>query len=712
MESIKIKLVEKRLKLVDGVDYVNGFNPYLHQYQTLEAFKEVYESKRSLAIFNYTSTGGGKTLASFAPALLYKQKAIGVYSTNELIKDQWSALEKFVDDSTRLCQLDSLTISQWKEDFSEFGYSIEMLKPLFESWSDIVLTNPDILYLIMFGLYRNKNYSAEAVFREIISKYPIIIFDEFHLYDIKQIANIAWMIGMIDRLELDIPHFFVFSSATPNSLFLEQLDRIGMDYLEIPHDDENIKYKGERIVMEGLDLELIPADLEQWKALEAVEDNLNLIDNYLKEYPDARGVFILDSVGDACQLADRLTARYDIEVGEVHGYKDKFKRREGLSKKFTVGTSTIEVGIDFKDDMHKDFMVFEAKSASQFMQRLGRLGRGGRREDEISTPNYVVAIVPVYVYNYFKGNLGYYLELNREELAQELERIYHSNEDFKPYLDKYAPIEAYYARNWILSQNADDTYSQERRRTKDLMMDLYSCGNLQVVQGNYNKLKKDKTLGGLLTFRGGGLDLTGIDDRPQINLDTAIIDNREIVKGNFPAKVYNLLWILKKCNFRLISRSSFMDELELYQGDFPEEIKVFKKSLEKRKLDFFVKVDAFREENRNIIFTLPDNQYWRRDKISNLGDLELKVEKGDKPEKLAYINEILEEKRAVAYITKGNSWGFSKANSLPPMFQVYPLKFISSGGIIRRGDYVIAFDSNAFLLDSLKEEEEGELLFV
>src|SRR5258708_3792337 len=63
-----------------------------------------------------------------------------------------------------------------------------------------VLTNPDVLYLAMYDLYGqmfstfHKSF-GERVFQHMLGNYPVIAFDEFHLYSANQIANADFIMG-------------------------------------------------------------------------------------------------------------------------------------------------------------------------------------------------------------------------------------------------------------------------------------------------------------------------------------------------------------------------------------------------------------------------------------------------------------------------------------------------------------------------------------
>ncbi len=711
MSEVKIDLQSKALKRLDK-KFVQDFNPYPHQHQTLQVFEEIMETEKSMALFNYTSTGGGKTLASFAPSLIHNVPAIGVYSTNELIADQKHALDDFIDSQTELHRIDGSTLSNLKEDFPQFKYNIELLAGMFGQWSDIVLTNPDILYQIMFGIYEaRQNYSPEQVFRTIIKKYPVIVFDEFHLYDIKQVSNVAWMIGLLEKLSPEEPKMFVFSSATPSEYFLDRLKNIGIETREVPAKKESHKeFIDEKIIMEKVDLTLIPANLRRWQALEAIENNLNIVDEFFDSYPEARGVFILDSVGDACRLADKLSERYEIDAGEVHGFMSKLGRREGLAQKITVGTTTIEVGIDFKGPRHKNIMVFEAKSAGQFLQRLGRLGRGGREKEEINIPNKAVAVVPTYVYNYITEEIGNDIALARDELEELVNSVYYSKEDFRSYLNEYAPIEALYSRNWIIEQNADDTAKRELKVTKNLLLDLYSCGSLEQLKKRYKKLEEKNILQGLLGFRGGNVFKSEFSPEKQVDFTAAIFDSRSKNK-KFPFTFYNILWVIRKTSFELLEKNEFKRRLEKVSVKYPDFVESYYNQLSKKDPEFYVKVNDFREDSRRFSFSLPINR--KKEEIIQTDGLKLVIERGEQPICLKELNRKLSEKRIVAYIKEDNPFSLANRKNLPHLFQIYNLKFRGMDGrILNKKTASITFDINAFLLKSLEEEDDEKVLLI
>ncbi len=69
--------------------FLFGLTPLEHQRNTLRAVEQAMSGRRTLAHINASVTGSGKTLANYAYSLLHDPTpTIGIYPTNELIKDQ------------------------------------------------------------------------------------------------------------------------------------------------------------------------------------------------------------------------------------------------------------------------------------------------------------------------------------------------------------------------------------------------------------------------------------------------------------------------------------------------------------------------------------------------------------------------------------------------------------------------------------------------
>src|SRR6266699_6971718 len=110
---ISIRLAPLYYTKVDA-PFLFDLTPLEHQQKTLEEVERAMREKRTLAIINASVTGSGKTLANYAYSLLHKPTpTIGVYPTNELIRDQErSLLDRGVEGIIRI---DSVELDIWQQ---------------------------------------------------------------------------------------------------------------------------------------------------------------------------------------------------------------------------------------------------------------------------------------------------------------------------------------------------------------------------------------------------------------------------------------------------------------------------------------------------------------------------------------------------------------------------------------------------------------------
>ncbi|HID75395.1 MAG TPA: type I-D CRISPR-associated helicase Cas3' [Planctomycetaceae bacterium] len=394
--------------------WIGNLRPYFYQSRVYRAAQEALAGRETRCLFLVTPTGSGKTLASYAYTINHGVPAFGVYPTNELIRDQERALKAWLDpeDNYQLLRIDSRQLDHWQDalDLPQHAQAFERLM----HWQPTVLTNPDILFYTFFGLYRGPQGLSQRLFT-LLARYRLFIFDEFHLYNVKQMADVAFLVGTLHAINPKYGRVFLFASATPESPALPWL----RDHLQLPVEvieGEPSEAPDARIIAHPLQLTLLPADLRRWKGVETLLEYLPALEPFLEEHPQARLVTILDSVAGAIATAQALRQRFPGKaVGEVHGFSSDQERGEALRRPFTVGTSTIEVGIDFKDDAEKDVLIYEARTAAQFIQRFGRLAR---HKKVLDIPNHAVALVPEYVYHFLTGHLVEGQTISRHQLYQ------------------------------------------------------------------------------------------------------------------------------------------------------------------------------------------------------------------------------------------------------------------------------------------------------
>lgn len=370
---------------VDGVQT----RLYPHQAAMLNEW-----NKRN-AFLLVTKTGSGKTRATALPVLKNHESAVFIYPTNALIKDQAQAIrqlmddedisfrewtpqntaEKFGNEEYILVQInaDSLVAFAKVWGMGEKQKGIALLRLLQQDKRKIVLMNPDILFLLYSLRYRA---SQEALAH--FQAYTTIVFDEFHLYSGVELAHVLFLIHLARRM-----HAFqrvVLLSATPN----EEV-RTYLDHLLAPHIvDASVIVRqsicGERTVAH--DVTFLPLPVGEG-IVETARAKITELNNELQSLREANSktnakgkyvpcVVILNSVVNAIALEDALVdAGFPrADIAPIRGLSAR-SNRDVRGKILVIGTSAIEVGIDFQ----ADYLFFEAGDAASFMQRFGRIGR-------------------------------------------------------------------------------------------------------------------------------------------------------------------------------------------------------------------------------------------------------------------------------------------------------------------------------------------------
>ncbi len=135
-----------------------------------------------------TKTGTGKTIGAVLPVLKYKERAILVYPTNELISDQvrsiadiaareglipcvWTpetSAEEYSKADVVIVHIDALSLEEWDKR-KHLGGKWVALKHLLEADRPIklILINPDILFLIFALRYRAEPLASLSAYKTL-----------------------------------------------------------------------------------------------------------------------------------------------------------------------------------------------------------------------------------------------------------------------------------------------------------------------------------------------------------------------------------------------------------------------------------------------------------------------------------------------------------------------------------------------------------------
>lgn len=355
--------------------------------------KELFDNFNKQKSFTLiTPTGSGKTMAALLPILHYNKNALFIYPTNALMDNQAESILKickklnktyhFVDGSNFQGKIDSgidFSIIKIDGDFLEkvkekmkyrtkgeaLYYLIRLsLKPI------IVLTNPDIFYLIM-----SIRYSKSAEIVALLRKIDTIVFDELHLYSGLELVNILTVIFLSEKLR--IGESKILLSATPDNIILGLLKSlISPQTIEIKENAE----EHENLYTVVHEVNISGTEVDRDNKLEKIVQVIFQIRQPLKENRETNNepeyiplVVILNSVVEIIKLEEELLKNgfQQEEITPIRGLMDKSERKITDKTLVVLGTSAIEIGIDFRCD----YLIFEASDAASFLQRFGRVGR-------------------------------------------------------------------------------------------------------------------------------------------------------------------------------------------------------------------------------------------------------------------------------------------------------------------------------------------------
>ncbi|MFZ5631599.1 MAG: type I-D CRISPR-associated helicase Cas3' [Bacillota bacterium] len=412
-----------------------------------------------------TKTGTGKTVAAVLPILKYEESAIIVYPTNELISNQITSIaniarlegytpcvynpntvgEEYTRADMVLVHIDASSLEKWGKK-KGWGSKWKVLSRLLDrDKKKIILTNPDIMFLIFALRYRGEALASLQGYRTLVA-------DEFHLYQGVEFTHALFMIhlargiGIFERV--------VLLSATPDPEVRKTL----VDFFKplIIDLSSRSKYKDKKVRTAVHEVEIItcpagPDPVETAvKIIISLKNRLAELGGQENDPEYIPAVVVLNSVVNAIRLEDRL-----VEEGFL---KDKLLIVRGLSHRdirlkrpehlIVVGTSAIEVGIDFKCD----FLIFEAAEAPSFMQRFGRVGR--------HKPGKAYIICPA---NVRSGIEGLNIETPREVLENKVYDWYVTPESKPWFISSRGGIITVYAliNNIILKVQEDNRVDPE-----------------------------------------------------------------------------------------------------------------------------------------------------------------------------------------------------------------------------------------------------------
>lgn len=626
-------------------------------------------------IFNTAMTGDGKSLAAYLPVLKDSKAAIAMYPTNELIQDQFHALPHYEErlgirlQRNALMYGEEITRMMRERDIT---VRLEAVRRLLKR-NPILLTNPDLVHLIMSHQY-GWDYLRKELPTLLSANFDYFVFDEFHVFGVPQIINVMNMLGYLAVNYRNKPEQkkFVFLSATPSRLMDALLERSGLRVKTIEGKYCSTAQEGYWRILQPCELELHELSLET--PIEAwIEGHLEEMLAFFHQYPKSKAAILVYSVATARRLYARLhdyfEEQHGITVGENTGLTYRDERRAALEKQILVGTSTVDIGIDFRIN----YLVFEASNAGSFLQRFGRLGR-----HEGFDAYRAYGLIPRFVLERLQQSLGVEGEIDRERFNKAVRVAFPVEAEFVGYTPRWGVMQAAQVLAALQFEGRKDANDAFLAALTDEYERLYGSPEQPVMPKKVKQFwglqKHDPEVAAeLSSFRGQSPLSCGVWD----------VDNH--------LKTYDLFFLIANAEIEVMTEAAFMDEVKrrvqegeehVYERDFRDQL-------------LYLKVHAYIPERQRLMLGIG------RDLIGEANIMHQALELGgffvqepvftwkDR------VNKALRAKKLVCVFSDMPRLELKRRLNLPALFPIQRVLDTTSV------EYSVAFGQEALLLDSL-----------
>ncbi|MGB3493811.1 MAG: type I-D CRISPR-associated helicase Cas3' [Elainellaceae cyanobacterium] len=694
MLSIRLKSVYScpAEALSEEIHLPPGWTLSWHQYETLKVLRDPNID----VVFNTAMTGDGKSLAAYLPAMTGKNYTMAMYPTNELAKDQERQVRQYKanfdpkDYDPQIFRLTGTTLENFVETHQLPSKQQGILDR--SDNSEILLTNPDIFHYIHDFRYLRRNPknpskgdNPDKLFRKIDESYKIFLFDEFHIFSSPQIASVFNALLLI-RHTSGSGRKFLFLSATPSDLLKRFLDRSSLNYKIIdPVKEKKYRFSAEeamgwRQISQPIKLNF-PAELQpnsksgyDW----ILENSEPVILKFFLDHPGSKGAIILNSIASVYKLIavfKPLFEQYGLTVLSNTSLTGESDRARSVSDAdLLIGTSTIDVGVDFRIN----FLIFEAADAGNFIQRFGRLGRHKGFETYQAyalIPNYLVARL-FQAHQGKSAALTHDEEYDRVSFTQSVRDAWTFINQFNDYPKRWGGIQSTFIYDEL--NKTDYMKKSYPEAAKNFGADIQKALGISIKQkfGQIRQCKdsgKQAVLQEARSFRGSS------------QLDCAVYDVTNLDEPERDRfKTYNLPGLLSNFVFETMEKSQFLA--------FAKQTGIPTQRFETYALCYLRLLD-YREvrENWHFYYAGDVSELARLGKVQVLKGLE--VTAGDNT-----ISRALYRRGLVCYVSDHRRDYLRAKLGLPMQFQAYGL---SDRPNDRDPPYTIAFGQSALMLETL-----------
>jgi CRISPR-associated endonuclease/helicase Cas3 len=537
----------------------------LSQHQ-LETYQALIRDDIDVVI-NTAMTGDGKSLAGQIRLLADRKRTLALYPTNELILDQHPSATKTLadweydpafNDPRDVKMLYGSLLDQLAVEAEFGGRSDQLLRVLKNS--RLLLSNPDIFHIIMQFGYQ-KGIAPDSIIGQLARMYDQYTFDEFHIFDVTQVAAvITGLLFLYAQRGSTLKTLFL--SATPGDTLIPLLERAGLRVYTVKGEysyDPAADLKCWRPILQPALLRLAPLRAEAW-----IEQHLDdtLLAFFKQHGKGAKGAIIVNSVATAQRLLARLKEplwqQHGLRVEDNTGLTPRSIRRESYMADLLIGTSTVDVGVDFQIN----FLLFEANDAGRFMQRLGRLGRhthyidaNKQRHDFNAFEAH--ALVPQFVFE--RLTVGYDQRpalltmdqpLQRDTLLQAVQEAFPRPAPYRHYLSIWGRFLPHHVLNKLHASTIRDSYAPLLQPLKQQYEQVFHASLNKAGRDalDYKHQEQFKLVEEARSFRGSSAFDCGV-----LRMD--------LPSGEREPLTYDLFWLLSNARIELIDSEAFFSEV-------------------------------------------------------------------------------------------------------------------------------------------------------
>jgi CRISPR-associated endonuclease/helicase Cas3 len=684
-----------------------GWTLAWHQVETLRALRDPAVD----VVINTAMTGDGKSLAAYLDVLQDACFAIGLYPTNALAADQETQVQDYVAQfqpasNPRVNRLSGPELEVYAENEGLRKSSAIATRA---GQSEVLITNPDIFHYLHRGAYLTPNDNPDKLWNRIDKDFDLFIFDEFHVFAAPQIAsvlNTMLLIRATNRCKK-----FLFLSATPSESLLQRLEVAGFRCRVINPIDEG-KYcfpeteaeaaqlgaKSWRQVARSIELTFVPMEPNTKASETWLKDNQEQVLQQFLEHPGSKGAIILNSIAAVKRLTPifrELFARHGLTVRENTGLSGNQEKAESLAADLIIGTSTIDVGVDFKINV----LIFESSDTGNFIQRLGRLGRHDGYEKAGQAVKFdgfrAYALVPnFFVERLFAGDGAVLIDgevCDRIYFQTLIREKYRQINDFEGYYKRWGAIQSFKLLYDLRQPYIQQQYAGSLQRFQTDCEQVFDT-SLKKVAGQIRRWAEDwQTLSGK---KGNPIAEDATSFRGSSPLQCGLYDLTEPNECD-RFKTYDLPGVLSNLEIEMWSEAAFLDTLKQTAERTGQPIA-------KGRFEYclgFMKLRGYREERLNWKFTYPGDLQPIADAWKVQVLVGLQIWQPDNPW-AGSINRRLQQQAMVCYVLRKPVREVRLRLQLPMHFQIYPISDLSSIHDAN-APYSVAFGQSALLIDTL-----------